>query len=40
MKDKMRSAFKFSKIMIFMTKDKNLREKRHSKVGDPHYMEI
>ena len=27
MKDKMRPAFKFSKIMILRTKDRNLREK-------------
>lgn len=29
----------FSKIMILRTKDRNLRERWHSKVGDPHYME-
>ena len=38
-KDKMRPAFKFRKIMILRTKDRNLRERRHSKVGDTHYME-
>ena len=35
----MRPAFKFSKIIILRTKDRNLREIRHSKGGDPHYME-
>ena len=34
MKDKMRPALKFSKVMIFRTKGRNLRERRHSKVGD------
>ena len=32
-------AFKFSKIMILRTKERNLRERWLSKVGDPHYME-
>lgn len=35
----MRPVFKFSKIMILRTKDRNLRERWHSKVGDPHYKE-
>ena len=29
----------FSEIMILRTKDRNLRERWHSKAGDPHYME-
>ena len=35
----MRPTFKFSKIIILRTKVKNLREGRHSHVGDAHNME-
>ena len=38
-KDKMRSAFKFSKTMTLTTKDRSLRERWHSKGGQPHYVE-
>ena len=38
-KDKMRPAFKFRKIIILRTEDRNLMEWWHSKVGNSHYME-